>query len=221
MAHFGRMMRIRDARWGTAHAELFCRFTTWLSNSAIESLPLGNFSFCRNFVAIATFACCRDTAFYAAPKIKYRRRKYLSIDRDQSISTRRHGGNRPVPSNPINCLASISELLPLTNSRVTSQQYCKIQLVGSSLACVSCPLCVITSPMLMQTVLRLPSKVSGAMDISLQFEPIATQLSFNVIGTYLAAVTAVIGILALANTVLRQRRRTVSTDTYELDATPM
>jgi len=73
----------------------------------------------------------------------------------------------------------------------------------------------------MYTVVKPRSQVSGAMDISLRSEPMSTQLSFNVIGTYLAAVTAVIGILALANTVLRQRRRTVSTDAYELDATPV
>jgi hypothetical protein len=58
------------------------------------------------------------------------------------------------------------------------------------------------------------------MDVSLRSESVATQLSFNVIETYLAAVTAVIGVLALAITLLRQRRRADLTDTYELDATP-
>jgi len=59
------------------------------------------------------------------------------------------------------------------------------------------------------------------MNIYLRSLQVATQLSFDVIGTYLAAVTAGIGILAFARSVLRQRRRAVSTHTYELDATPV
>jgi hypothetical protein len=57
------------------------------------------------------------------------------------------------------------------------------------------------------------------MDITLRSSSADTELGFDTIGTYLAVTTAVIGFLALAGTVLRQRRRAVATDTYELDAT--
>jgi hypothetical protein len=57
------------------------------------------------------------------------------------------------------------------------------------------------------------------MDITLRSSSADTELGFDIIGTYLAATTAVIGFLALAGTILRQRRRAVATDTYELDAT--
>jgi hypothetical protein len=58
------------------------------------------------------------------------------------------------------------------------------------------------------------------MDVSSQSSSAATELGFSITGTYLAAMTVVIGVLALARTVLRQRQRAVMTDTYELDATP-
>ena len=57
------------------------------------------------------------------------------------------------------------------------------------------------------------------MDITLRSSSADTELGFDIIGTYLAATTAVVGFLALAGTVLRQCRRAVATDTYELDAT--
>jgi hypothetical protein len=71
-----------------------------------------------------------------------------------------------------------------------------------------------------EVVILLSLAQHSIMNVSSQASLAATALGFSVIRTYLAAMTAVIGVLAPARTVLRQRQRAVMTNTYELDATP-